>query len=89
MTDNQLHALVGYSSHNGIQRFKCQVGAKVFTSRVNIPLYYLKTAPKQVEFVLLFARLCQVGLRSLIQTTFVERVNLTFRQSVAALSRRT
>ena len=88
MTDNQLHALVGYSSHNGIQRFKCQAGAKVFTSRVNIPLYYLKTAPKQVEFVLLFARLRQVGLRPLIQTAFVERVNLTFRQSVAALSQR-
>jgi len=37
----------------------------------------------------LFARLRAVGLRPLIQTAFVERVNLTFRQSVAALSRRT
>jgi transposase InsO family protein len=37
----------------------------------------------------LFARLRDVGLRPLIQTAFVERVNLTFRQSVAALSRRT
>ena len=37
----------------------------------------------------LFARLRQVGLRPLIQTAFVERVNLTFRQSVAALSCRT
>ena len=35
------------------------------------------------------ARLREVGLRPLIQTAFVERVNLTFRQSVAALSRRT
>ena len=37
----------------------------------------------------LFARLRQAGLRPLIQTAFVERVNLTFRQSVACLSRRT
>jgi hypothetical protein len=37
----------------------------------------------------LSARLRQVGLRPLIQTAFVECVNLTFRQSVAALSRRT
>jgi IS1 family transposase len=37
----------------------------------------------------LFARLRETGLRPLIQTAFVERVNLTFRQSVAALSRRT
>jgi hypothetical protein len=34
----------------------------------------------------LFDRLRQVGLRLLIQTAFVERVNLTFWQSVAALS---
>lgn len=37
----------------------------------------------------LLARLREAGLRPLIQTAFVERVNLTFRQSVAALSRRT
>ncbi len=37
----------------------------------------------------LFARLRGAGLRLLIQTAFVERVNLTFRPSVAALSRRT
>ena len=37
----------------------------------------------------LFARLREAGLRPLIQTAFVERVNLTFRQSVASLSRRT
>ncbi len=54
VTDDQLHALVGYGSHNDIQRFKCQACAKVFTSRVNTPLYYLKTDPKQVEFVLWF-----------------------------------
>jgi transposase-like protein/IS1 family transposase len=54
VTDDTLHALVGYGSHNGIQRFKCQACAKVFTSRVNTPLYYLKTDPKQVEFVLWF-----------------------------------
>jgi transposase-like protein/IS1 family transposase len=54
VTDDTLHALVGYGSHNGIPRFKCQACAKVFTSRVNTPLYYLKTDPKQVEFVLWF-----------------------------------
>jgi hypothetical protein len=31
----------------------------------------------------------RVGLRRLIQTAFIERVNLTFRQGVAALSRKT
>jgi transposase-like protein/IS1 family transposase len=54
VNDDTLHALVGYGAHNGIQRFKCQACAKVFTSRVNTPLYYLKTDPKQVEFVLWF-----------------------------------
>ena len=54
VTDDSLHALVGYGLHNGIQRFKCQVCAKVFTSRINTPLYYLKNDPKQVEFVLWF-----------------------------------
>jgi len=37
----------------------------------------------------LFARLREVGLLPLIQTAFVERVNLIFRQSVSSLSRRT
>jgi IS1 family transposase len=37
----------------------------------------------------LFNKLQQVGLRRLIQTAFIERVNLTFRQSVSSLSRRT
>jgi IS1 family transposase len=37
----------------------------------------------------LFARLRAVGLKPLIQTAFIERVNLTWRQGVAALSRRT
>lgn len=37
----------------------------------------------------LFARLREAGLHPIIQTAFDERVNLTFRQSVAALSRRT
>lgn len=32
------------------------------------------------------ARLRQVGLRQLIQTAFIERVNLTFCQSIAALA---
>ncbi len=54
VTDEAVHALVGHGSHNGIQRFKCQACAKVFTSRVNTPRYYLKTDPKQVEFVLWF-----------------------------------
>jgi hypothetical protein len=51
VTDDTLHALVGYGHHNGIPRFKCQACSKVFTSRVNTPLYCLKTDPKQVEFV--------------------------------------
>jgi hypothetical protein len=51
VTDDQRHALVGYGSHNGIQRFKCQACGKVFTSRVNTPFYYLKTDPKQVEIL--------------------------------------
>jgi hypothetical protein len=37
----------------------------------------------------MFALLREAELRPLIQTAFVECVNLTFRQSVAALSRRT
>jgi transposase InsO family protein len=37
----------------------------------------------------LFARLREAGLRSLIQTAFVERIKLTLRQSVASLYRRT
>jgi IS1 family transposase/transposase-like protein len=54
VTDASLHALVGYGTHNGIQRLRCQACAKVFTSRVNTPLYYLKTNPKQIEMVLWF-----------------------------------
>lgn len=37
----------------------------------------------------LFDKLQQVGLRRFIQTAFIERVNLTFRQCVSRLSRRT
>jgi IS1 family transposase len=37
----------------------------------------------------LFQKLQSVGLRCIIQTAFVERVNLTFRQAVSPLSRRT
>ncbi len=54
ITDETIHALVGYGKDNGIQRLKCQACAKVFTSRVNTPLYYLKSDPKNVEFVLWF-----------------------------------
>jgi hypothetical protein len=54
VTDEAVHALVGYGRHNGIQRLKCQACAKVFTSRINTPLYYLKTDPKEVEFALWF-----------------------------------
>lgn len=54
VTDDTLHALVGYGGDNGIQRFKCQACAKVFPSRINTPLYYFKTAPKEVEMVLWF-----------------------------------
>jgi transposase-like protein/IS1 family transposase len=52
--DTAVHALVGYGTQCGSQRFKCQACGKVFTSRVNTPLYYLKTEPEEVEFVLLF-----------------------------------
>ncbi len=52
--EDALHALVGYGQDHGIQRLKCQACGKVFTSRVNTPLYYLKTAPKAVEMVLWF-----------------------------------
>jgi IS1 family transposase len=54
VTDEAVHALVGYGRHNGIQRLKCQACAKVFTSRINTPLYYLKTDPKEVGFALWF-----------------------------------
>lgn len=54
VTDPSIHALVGYGTHNGIQRFKCQACAKVFTCRINTPLYYLKSKPKEIEFVLWF-----------------------------------
>ena len=54
ITDAAIHALVGYGNQCGSQRFKCQACGKVFTSRVNTPLYYLKTDPGEVEFVLLF-----------------------------------
>jgi hypothetical protein len=54
MTNDNLHALVEYGSHNGIESFKCQACAKVFTRRINTPLFYLKSDPKQVEFVLCF-----------------------------------
>lgn len=54
ITDAAIHALVGYGHQCGSQRFKCQVCSKIFTSRINTPLYYLKTDPGDVEFVLLF-----------------------------------
>jgi transposase-like protein/IS1 family transposase len=54
ITDDAIHALVGYGHHNRIQRFKCQACRKVFTSRIGTPLYYLKTDLKQVEMVLWF-----------------------------------
>ena len=54
ITDPSIHALVGYGTHHGIQRFKCQACDKVFTSRINTPLYSLKTDAKRVELVLWF-----------------------------------
>jgi transposase-like protein/IS1 family transposase len=54
ITDDTIHALVGYGRHNRIQRFKCQACGKVFTSRIGTPLYYLKTSPERVEMVLWF-----------------------------------
>jgi transposase-like protein len=54
ITDQTVHALVGYGRDQGIQRLKCQACGKVFTSRINTPLYYLKSSPKEIEFVLWF-----------------------------------
>jgi IS1 family transposase len=54
ITDDTRHALVGYGTHNHIQRFKCQGCRKVFTSRIGTPLYYLKTDPRRVEMALWF-----------------------------------
>jgi transposase-like protein/IS1 family transposase len=54
ITDDAFHALVGYGTHNSIQRFKCQACGKVFTSRFGTPLYYLKTDPQTIEMVLWF-----------------------------------
>jgi transposase-like protein/IS1 family transposase len=54
VTDDTVHALVGYGTHNSIQRLKCQACGQVFTSRINTPRYYLKSSPKEVEFVLWF-----------------------------------
>jgi hypothetical protein len=39
ITDDTHHALVGYGTHNHIQRFKCQRCRKVFTSRIGTPLF--------------------------------------------------
>ena len=54
ITDDTLHALVGYGVENDIQRLKCQACGKVFTSRLGTPLYYLKTSSERVEMVLWF-----------------------------------
>jgi transposase-like protein len=54
ITDDAIHALVGYGHHNHIQRFRCQACRKVFTSRIGTPLYYLKTSPDRIERVLWF-----------------------------------
>jgi transposase-like protein len=54
ISDDAIHALVGYGHHNRIPRLKCQACGKVFTSRIGTPLYYLKTNPDRVEMVLWF-----------------------------------
>jgi len=54
IVDDRIHALIGYGTHNGIQRLKCQACRKVFSSRKGTPLYYLKTAVKTIELVLFF-----------------------------------
>jgi IS1 family transposase len=41
------------------------------------------------RYASLFQRLRKVGLSGTIQTAFIERLNLTIRQGIAALSRRT
>jgi transposase-like protein/IS1 family transposase len=54
ISDDAVHALVGYGRQSNIQRFKCQACGKVFTSRCGTPLYYLKTNPDRIELVLFF-----------------------------------
>jgi transposase-like protein/IS1 family transposase len=54
ISDDAIHALVGYGHHNRIPRFKCQACGRVFTSRLGTPLYYLKSDLQRVEMVLWF-----------------------------------
>jgi len=56
-THEGVHALVGYGKlgkDNPIQRWRCQACGTTFSCRRGTILYYLKSAPKQVELVLWF-----------------------------------
>ena len=73
------HWQVSDELHHGMLIKRKQKNHKTFT----------RTRMAHGKRTLLYQRLRETGLRALIQTAFIERVNLTFRQGVAALSRRT
>ena len=55
ITDAHIHALVGDGKHGQaerIQTFRCQACRTTFTSRLNTPLYRLKTPSQQIAMVL-------------------------------------
>jgi len=57
VTDAAVHALVGYGTldpQQTIQRWRCQACGTTFSCRRRTPLYYLKSAPSEVELVLWF-----------------------------------
>jgi IS1 family transposase len=57
VTDAAVHALVGdgtLDEQHTIQRWRCQACGTTFSSRRGTPLYYLKSAPSEVELVLWF-----------------------------------
>jgi len=57
VTDATVHALVGYGKsdqQHTIQRWRCQACKTTFSCRRGTPLYYLKSAPSQIELVLWF-----------------------------------
>ena len=57
ITDEAVHTLVGYGKigkGKDIQRWRCQACRTTFSCRRGTPLYYLKSAPGQVELALWF-----------------------------------
>lgn len=56
VTDEVFHAVVGNGKRGqrqDIQSWKCQVRQKKFTSRLQTPLYRMKTDPEKVVLVLM------------------------------------